>query len=167
MGYIRQGNNIIAWGRVTGDPRHRFFDSGKQVTNFGLSYDRKQENGEWKNQTIYVDAWGEPLAPYCSCLEKGDFVMVAGELKRDDYSSSKKNADVYKINAAVCFCQPTADYGDDGEYDAEAAEALKSGRQDRGGMKNYEKEYRGVYEDPGIVDLPGGSEDDLPDFLKD
>ena len=163
MGYFKQKDCVIFYGTVSGNVRHRVFESGKMVTNFGVAYEKTlDENGEKKKSVIYVDAWGKNLASYAACLERGDIVLVAGRLKRDDYMSQKNGTDSYKLNADLVICQPTADY-EDGEYNEEAADALeREERPRRGGKTDYEKNYREAYEDPGLVELPGDDGGELP-----
>lgn len=112
MGYLSNGAYMVAWGVVARDARMSTFPSGKNVTNFSLSYDAKKVDGHWKNAFMNVDAWGE-LGRYASLLEKGDHVLVCGELKPDEFASKKKGVEVKKLVCAdgqgIVMCQPVSE----------------------------------------------------------
>ena len=103
MGYIKTSNNqMVVWGQVTQDATFRHFDSGKNVCNFSLKYGRAESNGQGSKKGLFINvsAWGK-TGEYASGLEKGDYVICAGTLERDDYRSKKKGEDVSGIMAEM------------------------------------------------------------------
>ena len=107
MALLKQGETAIAWGYLSKDASFRKFDSGKQVANFSICYGSEpgEDGGRRKYKYIGVDAWGL-LGLYASAFEKGDTVLVAGRLEKDEYRSQKKGFDIYKIIADVAIVQP-------------------------------------------------------------
>lgn len=78
-------NQITATGRLTNTPEVRFTPSGANVTSFTIAFnDRKQNaDGKWEDgQAHYLDvsAWRQ-LGESCADLQKGQRVVVVGELK--------------------------------------------------------------------------------------
>lgn len=173
MGYIKQGGNMLIWGAVGKDVRHRDFPSGKSVTNFSvrIGFEPGDGPGRKKGKYLDVDAWKRDeehdLALYCSGLEPGDIVLCAGELERDGYQSDKKGEDVYKLNAETVLVQSFADaeeYADGYEEEDDPPPKPKP-RREKAEKPAQQSAYGGIgeYDDPGMVDLP---DEDLPDFLR-
>lgn len=174
MGYIKQGNNMIIWGTVGKDVRHRDFPSGKSVTNFSvrIGFEAGDGPGRKKGKYLDEDAWKRDeehdLALYCSGLEPGDILLCAGELERDDYQSDKKGEEVYKLNAEIVLVQPFADaeeYGGEDYEEEETPPPRPKPRREKAEKPAQQSAYGGIgeYDDPGMVDLP---DEDLPDFLR-
>ena len=166
MGYIKQGNTIVAWGPVGKRVNFKEFPSGKAVTNFSIQYEfKRDEDGNKQRKYLDVDAWGD-LAYYTSGLESGDTVLLAGNLIRDVYRSEKTGEDVLKLNAAICLVQPVI--GGEDEYEsAEPDRERKPKKAARGKDNGLQEPQFENYEDPGIPDLPEGWGDgELPDFLQ-
>lgn len=130
MGYIKTSNNqMVVWGQVTQDATFRHFDSGKNVCNFSLKYGRAESNGQGSKKGLFINvsAWGK-TGEYASGLEKGDYVICAGTLERDDYRSKKKGEDVFLLNAEIVLVQPVPVYAED------AAETPKNSTGSEGGF---------------------------------
>ena len=130
MGYIKTSNNqMVVWGQVTQDATFRHFDSGKNVCNFSLKYGRAESNGQGSKKGLFINvsAWGK-TGEYASGLEKGDYVICAGTLERDDYRSKKKGEDVFLLNAEIVLVQPVPVYAE------ESAETPENGTGSEGGF---------------------------------
>jgi single-strand DNA-binding protein len=81
----RSFNQVILMGNLTRDPELRTTPNGTSVCSFSLALNRsyKGPDGEWKEQTDYVDvvAWaalGERVAQY---LSKGRPALVNGRIQ--------------------------------------------------------------------------------------
>ena len=68
-------NRVILLGNLTRDPELRYIASGMAVTDLGLAVNdrRKNANGEWVEQTTFVDVtlWGRTAEVACEFLTKG------------------------------------------------------------------------------------------------
>lgn len=105
MGYIKQGNYMLLWGRVSRDAVCRSTQKGKQVAGFSMTYDRRHnEDGQMKSLFMEVSAWGDE-ALYVGHEDigvcKGDIVLVAGKLVEDNFYKDGEDRSVkkYKVDA--------------------------------------------------------------------
>jgi single-strand DNA-binding protein len=92
-------NRVILIGNVTRDPELRYIPSGTAVTELGLAVNdrRKNANGEWVEETTFVDVtlWGRTAEIACEYLGKGSPAFIEGRLKLDTWEKDgKKN---YKL----------------------------------------------------------------------
>ena len=134
MGYIKTSNNqMVVWGQVTQDATFRHFDSGKSVCNFSLKYGRAESNGQGSKKGLFINvsAWGK-TGEYASGLEKGDYVICAGTLERDDYRSKKKGEDIFLLNAEIVLVQPVPVYAEEAPEDGGSTEGDGLSEQDDG-----------------------------------
>lgn len=120
-----KGESTLIFGTVTRDAKTYHFDSGGMVVNFSVKYGtERNEDGERIGKFMDVKAWGRDYdhitADYCSCLEKGDLVLVGGEYKKDNKPDRDGN-DRWYLDAIFVMAQPMAqqpeeeyadDYGD-------------------------------------------------------
>lgn len=107
MGYLKQGNSVLVWGRVSGrDASFRQFDSGKCVTNFSVCFGHGEADAQGRKPGKYMDVkvWNDN-AHYAACLEKGDTVLVAGELRKEREPDRDGN-DRWYLDADFCEAQP-------------------------------------------------------------
>lgn len=142
MGIIQHKGNVIAWGYLGQDAKHKEFDSGKSVTNFSLRYGSEastDNGGRRKNLYIDVDAWNQ-IGGYAANFEKGDNVVVFGRMIKDDYKSNKQGHDVFKISADMCLVQPFVGEAYDGSF------ADDSGDGDNGGGEGGDALPQGMEE---------------------
>lgn len=108
MGYLKGADsNAVFWGRVTKDATFRTFESGSRVANFSIAYERYEEDGKSKSKYIDVNAWAS-LADYAAGIERNDYVLVAGALRRDNYQSEKKGQEIYNLRADLVLVQERA-----------------------------------------------------------
>lgn len=122
MGYIKQGDAAIMWGYVPFDAKFYEFASGKCKAGFTLTYgNSKDANGHKTPVNVYCEAWGKLAKEYCAGIEKGDNVIVAGYMVKDDWSSEKKGKEVYKLNVSFVSVQQYYDNAANNSTD-EAAE---------------------------------------------
>ena len=115
MGYIKTSNNqMVIWGQVAQNATFRCFDSGKSVSNFSVKYGRAESDGQGSKKGLFINvsAWGK-TGEYASGLEKGDYVLCAGTLERDDYRSKKKGEDIFLLNAEIVLVQPVPVYAEE------------------------------------------------------
>lgn len=127
MGYLSRGGgeSIIIFGTITRDARYHEFESGFRVTNFSVRYGVDYgEDGEKSGKFMDVKAWGRDfdhaLCDYCACLEKGDFVLVAGTMKKDNKPDQDGN-DRWYLNAEYVAAQQTVQ-PEESDYDEDAPE---------------------------------------------
>ena len=107
-------NDICLTGYLGGDPRCHTFDDGSRVANLSLAVARqKKENGEWVDDTIWVDVKVSAYADRTAAVDaietylaKGSFVAVKGELAQPREWTDKDGNTRFTIvvdHAAVTF----------------------------------------------------------------
>ena len=86
-------NRVILLGNLTRDPELRYIPSGTAVTELTLAINdrRKNANGEWIEETAFVDVtlWARTAEVACEYLGKGSPVLIEGRLKRDTWETSE------------------------------------------------------------------------------
>ncbi len=92
-------NRVVLVGNLTRDPELRYIPSGTAVTEVGMAMSdrRKGNNGEWIEETTFVDVtlWARTAEVACEYLTKGSSVLIEGRLKLDTWEKDgKKN---YKL----------------------------------------------------------------------
>lgn len=91
---IRENYSILI-GNVATEPETHTFDSGDEVTEFQLAYEKswKNDNGEWENYTSFftVKAKYEDSDYVRKHLEKGDPVYVRCNLKQERWEKNGQN----------------------------------------------------------------------------
>lgn len=109
MGWSKQGNNLIIWGRATKDASLFETKNGRFVSNFPVKYSyRHDEDGNVLVDYMNVDVWGK-LAKIVGDdtigVAKGDMVLVAGQILRDNFYGKDEDKTVpkYKLNAELVF----------------------------------------------------------------
>lgn len=105
MGYFKQANKLMIWGRATRDATFKVTNSGKKVSGFSVKYDfRHDPDGQPINEYMEVSCWGK-LAEWVGDEDigvgKGDMVLVAGELMADKFykKDEDRSKPKYKLNA--------------------------------------------------------------------
>ena len=107
MGLLKSGTSILVWGHVSGkDARLHQFDSGKCVANFSVCYGRSEgdNGGQRSGKFLDVKVWNN-AATSAACLEKGDSVLIAGELKKEK-KPDRDGRDRWYIDAEFFTVQP-------------------------------------------------------------
>lgn len=96
-------NRVILMGNLTRDIQLRYTPSGTAVTDVGLAVNdkRKGQNGEWINETTYVDVtlWGRTAEVAAEYLGKGSPIFIEGKLKLETWE--KDGQKQYKLKV-VC-----------------------------------------------------------------
>ena len=90
---------VVAWGKINGDPRYGNSKNGKHYCNFFLRYDsepKKSPTEKTAGKTIQVATW-EGTADFASQLEKGDTIIVFGQLRKSEY----KGEETYQISGDI------------------------------------------------------------------
>lgn len=107
MAYIKQGNDMILWGRVTKDAQLRTSQSGKSFATLSVQYGKHHdEDGNMVRDYMDISVWGslgEQIADPNIGVVKGDIVMVTGALYKDEYMTKKEGKDSYRLNADAVF----------------------------------------------------------------
>lgn len=83
-------NSITVVGNLTRDPELRYTQSGKATVTVGIAVNRNyQVNGEWKEQTTYMNvvAWDQLAENIAASLTKGTRVLVSGRLDVREYEN--------------------------------------------------------------------------------
>ena len=80
-------NKVFLAGRLTKDPLIIYLQSGTPVVEFSLAYNRKFKNkeGELKEEAHFFDVrcMGKAFEELATRLNKGDLVLVEGELRQE------------------------------------------------------------------------------------
>lgn len=84
-------NRVILVGNLTRDPELRHTGSGTAVCDIGLAVNdrRKNANGEWVEETTFVDVtlWARTAEVVCEYLGKGSPALIEGRLKLDTWET--------------------------------------------------------------------------------
>lgn len=73
--------------RIITEPALRSFDSGTMVANFaGGIMEGKDKQGNYINNAIDIEIWGKSAEVVVDRCEKGDCIMVSGNIKRQDWA---------------------------------------------------------------------------------
>lgn len=81
-------NSITVVGNLTRDPELRYTQSGKATVTIGIAVNRRyQVNGEWQEQTTYMNvvAWDQLAENIAASLTKGSRIMASGRLDVREY----------------------------------------------------------------------------------
>lgn len=81
-------NMITVVGNLTRDPELRYTQSGKATVTVGIAVNRRyQLNGEWQEQTTYMNvvAWDQLAENIAASLTKGARIMASGRLDVREY----------------------------------------------------------------------------------
>jgi single stranded DNA-binding protein len=85
---INNKSGCLVIGRVARDPETRQTTSNS-VTKFSIIYDQDAtktlENGKHPSKFMDIDAWGTRGTVAAQTIQKGDNVMVAGQLRSREY----------------------------------------------------------------------------------
>lgn len=107
---IKLKDAIVLCGKVTRDAQIRYTRNGKPFVSFGMMYDRHyNEDGQKVNEYMDVTVWDETMAEYiggeATGVEKGDYVLVAGQLVEDTFRKDGEDPNVqkWKVNATIVF----------------------------------------------------------------
>ena len=130
MGYLKSGDSVIVWGQLSKDAIFREFESGAMVTSFSVKYGVEEklygDGGSKKGKYMDVKVWGRDfdraLCDFCACLEKGDHVLVAGELRLDRKQDRDGN-DRWYLNAEHVSVQQTVQPEEAEDYAEEEPES--------------------------------------------
>jgi len=83
-------NSITVVGNLTRDPELRFTQAGKPTVTLGIAVNRRyQVNGEWQEQTSYMNvvAWDQLAENVAASLTKGARILVTGRLEIREYEA--------------------------------------------------------------------------------
>lgn len=111
MGYAKQGNNLVIWGRATRDATLIETKSGKWVSGFAVKYDyRHNTDGDTVIDYMEVSVWGNLAKTVGDAnigVGKGDMVLVAGQLIQDTFykKGEDRSQPKYKLNAELVLDQ--------------------------------------------------------------
>jgi single-strand DNA-binding protein len=82
-------NTITVVGNLTRDPELRYTQSGKATVTLGIAVNRRyQVNGEWQEQTSYMNvvAWDQLAENIAASLTKGTRILATGRLDIREYT---------------------------------------------------------------------------------
>ena len=82
-------NNITVVGNITRDPELRFTPGGAAVANFGLAWNRKDQNGEDVASFFDVTCWRSLAENVAESLTKGARVIVTGRLEQRSWENQE------------------------------------------------------------------------------
>ena len=87
--FIRNNSGQMITGRVSRDPEHKVFDSGRSKASFSILYGEdaanKDEQGRPRGLFLNVDAWGAVGRDAC-LLQKGDYITATGRVEQREYN---------------------------------------------------------------------------------
>ena len=86
-------NKIILMGRITAQPELKQSASGASVTSFNLAVDRRyrKEGEERQTDFITIVAWRQTAEFICKHFDKGQAILVCGELQTRSWTDSQGN----------------------------------------------------------------------------
>ena len=94
-------NRVILMGNLTRDVELRYLQSGTAVADVGLavSEKRKNANGEWIEETTFVDVtvWGRTAEVMSEYLGKGSPVFIEGRLKLESWEKDGQKRSKLKV----------------------------------------------------------------------
>jgi single-strand DNA-binding protein len=103
--------------RIISDPALRSFDSGTMVANFaGGIMEGKDKQGNYINNAIDIEIWGKSAEVVVDRCKKGNYIMVSGNIKRQDWADKttgdKRSKHVLSVNRFE-FLPRTSDASDE------------------------------------------------------
>lgn len=85
-------NTIILSGRLTRKPELRSTKSLKYVCNFTIAVNRQYtSNGERETDFIECQVWNKTAENLCKYQDKGNLILVSGNIRTDSYDDEKGN----------------------------------------------------------------------------
>ncbi len=82
-------NTVTVVGNVTRDPELRFTPGGAPVTNFGLAWNRKDQNDEEVVSFFDVTCWRSLAENVAESVTKGQRVIVYGRLDQRSWENQE------------------------------------------------------------------------------
>ena len=83
-------NGII---RIISQPEARYFESGTMVVNFAAGIQEgKDKNGNYINNAIDVEVWGKSGQTIVDRCKVKDWIMVTGNIKRQEWQDKETGA---------------------------------------------------------------------------
>lgn len=105
-------NNITVVGNITREGELRYTPSGIAVLGFGLAINRSYKNSkdEWVQEVSFVEVtvWNKQAENCAESLNKGDRVVVSGDLRVDYWEKDGEKKQVTKITANIV--SPSLEY---------------------------------------------------------
>jgi single-strand DNA-binding protein len=96
-------NRTVIEGRLMKEPEIRKLPSGKEMARLVLVHSRKYKNKkeEWREEVHFfeVNVYSPRLIQRVKRLEKGDRVLVEGQLKQDKWTADNKTNSKIRIKA--------------------------------------------------------------------
>jgi single-strand DNA-binding protein len=140
-------NRVILMGNLTRDPELRYLQSGMAVTDIGLAINdrRKGQNGEWIEETTFVDItlWGRTAEVVCEYCGKGKPLFVEGRLKFETWETEGQKKSKLKVTGDRIQLLGTRDGGSgggEGGYRQAAPKQQQSqGGYQGGGFDSYDQ----------------------------
>ena len=105
-------NKAILMGRLTAAPELKQSSNGTYVTSFTLAVDRKYNKGEEKKcDFISVVAWRQTAEFICKYFDKGQAMLVCGEIQTRSWedSNGNKRYATEVVASEVSFCEAKKD----------------------------------------------------------
>ncbi|MED5393107.1 MAG: single-stranded DNA-binding protein [Actinomycetota bacterium] len=82
-------NTVTIIGNVTRDPELRYIPNGTAVTNFGLAWNLRKQNGEEEAMFFNVTCWRSLAENVAESIGKGARVIVTGRLDYRSYETQE------------------------------------------------------------------------------
>lgn len=103
--YNKQTQNMLLWGRVTRDAEMKQSKNGKEYAIVSVQYGKHyDEDGNMVRDYMDCSFWGDYAKDVANPdigITKGDLVMIAGMLYKDEYKSEKEGREIYSMNADI------------------------------------------------------------------
>lgn len=86
-------NKAILMGRLTRDPELKFTQNGTSVVSFNIAVDRNYsgQSGERQTDFIPVTAWRKTAEFISQWFEKGQMIVVVGEIQSRNWQDKDGN----------------------------------------------------------------------------
>ncbi len=82
-------NTVTVVGNITRDPELRFTPNGAAVANFGLAWNRRNQDGEDETSFFDVTCWRQLAENVSESLVKGSRVIVYGRLDQRSWENQE------------------------------------------------------------------------------
>ena len=106
-------NTVTVVGNVTKDPELRFTPGGAPVANFGLAWNRKDQNGEEVVSFFDITCWRSLAENVAESITKGQRVIVYGRLDQRSWENQegerRSKVEIVADEVALCIVWATAE----------------------------------------------------------
>ena len=82
-------NTVTITGNVTRDPELRFISDGTPLCNFGVAWNKRNQNGDDEAMFFEVTCWRNLAENVAESIGRGDRVVVSGRLNFSNWETDE------------------------------------------------------------------------------